>query len=102
MVGERARARRIAGPYRCVTACHRPIGMKPLEEDGLNTERRVCSACGSPIVSLADEDPDLAFLHAGTMDDASWFEPELEIWTCSAQPWAQHFEQAARHERGVD
>ena len=72
------------------------------EEHGLNTERQFCSACGSPIVSLAEEDPDLAFLHAGTLDDASWLEPELEIWTRSAQPWSQHVEHAARYERGAD
>lgn len=28
-----------------------------------------------------------------------WFEPTVEIWTSSAQPWAPHFENVARHER---
>ena len=39
---------------------------------GTVTKRQFCSACGSPIVSLVEAIPDLAFLKAGTLDDASW------------------------------
>jgi hypothetical protein len=49
--------------------------------------RTFCSACGSPIASLPDLTPDLAFIKAGTLDDTSWLEPEMEIWCRSAQPW---------------
>jgi hypothetical protein len=63
------------------------------------TERRFCSACGSPIFSTIESMPDVAFLKAGTIDDASWIEPTVEIWTHSAQPWAPHFENAVRFER---
>ena len=63
------------------------------------TERRFCSACGSPIFSTIESMPDLAFLKAGTIEDRSWIEPTVEIWTRSAQPWAPHFENAARFER---
>ena len=31
--------------------------------------------------------PDLAFIKAGTLDDTSWLEPEMEIWCESAQKW---------------
>jgi hypothetical protein len=30
--------------------------------------------------------PGVAFLKAGSIDDPSWFEPTVEIWTRSAQP----------------
>jgi hypothetical protein len=63
------------------------------------TERRFCSACGSPIFSTIESMPQVAFLKAGTIDDISWFEPTVEIWTRSAPPWAPHFENAARYER---
>jgi hypothetical protein len=63
------------------------------------TERRFCSACGSPIVSIIESMPAVAFLKAGTIDDISWFEPAAEIWTRSAQPWAPHFADAPRYER---
>ena len=66
------------------------------------TVRRFCSACGSPIFSTIESMPGLAFLKAGTIDDLSWFEPSAEIWTGSAQPWAPHFEGAARFETVPD
>jgi hypothetical protein len=71
------------------------------EEHGTDTERRFCSACGSPIVSFVEAVPDLAFLKVGTFDDASWVSPEIEIWSRSAQPWSPHFEGAASMERGI-
>lgn len=49
--------------------------------------RQFCSACGSPIASLPDVTPDLAFIKAGTLNDTSWLEPEMEIWCRSAQKW---------------
>lgn len=62
------------------------------------TDRQFCSACGSPIFSTVESMPGLAFLKAGTIDDTSWFEPTVEIWTHSAQAWAPHFENATRYE----
>lgn len=63
------------------------------------TERRFCSTCGSPIYSTIESMPEVAFLKAGTIDDISWFEPSVEIWTSSAQAWVPHFENATRYER---
>jgi hypothetical protein len=60
-------------------------------------ERQFCSACGSPIVSLPDATPDLAFIKAGTLDDRSWLEPEMEIWARSAHPYVEFDDEA----RGV-
>jgi len=65
-----------------------------------NTERNFCSACGSPLFSLAAGMPQLAFIKAGTLDDVSWFKPGLEVWTRSAQPWTPHFEGATQLEQG--
>lgn len=71
----------------------------PSEGYDSTTERRFCSACGSPMYSTIESMPGVAFLKAGTIDDTSWFEPQAEIWTRSAPPWAPHFENAARYER---
>jgi hypothetical protein len=70
------------------------------EDHGGETERSFCSACGSPIFSVAAVAPELALLKAGTLDDGSWLEPALEVWTNSAQPWSPRFERTARSERG--
>ena len=31
--------------------------------------------------------PDLMGIMAGSLDDPSWFQPTMEIFTASAQPW---------------
>jgi hypothetical protein len=70
------------------------------EDHGGETHRNFCSACGSPVFSIAAAVPELAFVKAGSLDDASWVQPAAEVWTSSAQPWSPHFENAARLERG--
>jgi hypothetical protein len=70
------------------------------EDHGKETERSFCSGCGAPVFSMAAVLPDLAFIKAGSLDDASWLEPAVEVWTSSAQPWSPHFEHAAQMERG--
>jgi hypothetical protein len=57
------------------------------EDTGEAVHREFCTACGSPIVSLPDATPDLAFIKAGTLNDRSWLEPEMEIWCRSAHPY---------------
>ncbi len=70
------------------------------DDHGTDTERQFCSACGSPIVSLSEALPEVAFLKAGTLDDASWLQPAVEVWSRSAQPWSPGFEHTGRFERG--
>ena len=70
------------------------------DDHGGDTERNFCSACGAPVFSIAAAMPDLAFIKAGSLDDASWVKPAAEVWTSSAQPWSPHFEGTARLERG--
>lgn len=70
------------------------------EDHGGETERSFCSACGAPVFSVTAVLPDLALIKAGSLDDASWLEPAVEVWTSSAQPWSPHFEHAASFARG--
>jgi hypothetical protein len=62
------------------------------------TTRHFCSACGSPIYSSVEEMPDVVYVKAGTLDDASWLAPNAEVFTRSAQPWAPHIEGAMQFE----
>ena len=50
----------------------------PSEGYQSTTERRLCSARGSPIFRTIESMPELAFLKAGTIDDTSWFEPTVQ------------------------
>ena len=49
--------------------------------------RNFCPDCGSPITSITGARPGLSSIKAGTLDDASWLKPTVEIWCGSAQPW---------------
>jgi hypothetical protein len=69
-------------------------------DHGGETRRSFCSACGSPVFSIAAVMPDVAFIKAGSLDDASWLKPAAEAWTTSAQPWAPRFEGTVQLERG--
>lgn len=50
-------------------------------------QRHFCGDCGSPLYSLVDEVPALAFLKAGTLDEVSTLAPQFQVWCSTAQPW---------------
>lgn len=50
--------------------------------------RMFCGKCGSSLATDAKAFPGILFVKAGTLDDASWVNPGLEIWTQSAQKWS--------------
>ena len=56
-------------------------------DSGQEVARQFCRECGSPIVSLGVATPELAFIKAGTLNDRSWLEPQMQVWCDSAQPW---------------
>jgi hypothetical protein len=58
-------------------------------ETGMPVHRHFCGNCGSPIMSLVDSAPGLAFIKAGTLTDRSWLEPTVHIWCDTAQPWVK-------------
>jgi hypothetical protein len=70
------------------------------EDHGGETQRKFCSACGSPVFSIAAVAPELVFIKAGSLDDASWVQPVVEAWTSSAQAWSPRFEHVAQLKRG--
>jgi hypothetical protein len=58
-------------------------------DSGKATYRRFCPECGSALIDEAEILPNVTMIMAGTLDDASWVEPESEIFCDSAQPWVQ-------------
>ena len=63
-------------------------------DTGLEVKRQFCPRCGSPIVSLPDMTPDLAYIKAGTLDNAADLVPEMDVWCDSAQRWVAMDEEA--------
>jgi len=56
-------------------------------DSGKSTYRRFCPECGSGLIDEAEVMPDVVMIMAGTLDDASWVKPAMEIFCDSAQPW---------------
>jgi hypothetical protein len=58
------------------------------ESTGTPSHRQFCSNCGSPLLTLADAAPDLAFIKAGTLDDNAELMPTIEVHCASAITYA--------------
>ena len=54
-------------------------------------QRGFCSECGSRITGGEFEGGDSPFIGilAGSLDDPSWFQPQMDIFVSDAQPWDQ-------------
>ena len=63
-------------------------------------ERRFCPKCGSQILSVLAEAPEITWLKAGSLDDPSWVSPMMEAWTGSAQPWTRRLPRRPHLRRG--
>lgn len=59
------------------------------EDHGGENLRHFCGECGSPIYTANEHWPDVYIVKAGTLDDTSWLQPQIEIWRDSAQPWVE-------------
>ncbi len=50
--------------------------------------RNFCEKCGSHVYSYGPAYGAIAFIKAGTLDDASWVNPQLHIWCSEKLPWS--------------
>lgn len=56
--------------------------------DNGNTVRRgFCPKCGSRLLGESSGMPQMSMIMAGTLDDPKQFQPMMEVYTASAQPW---------------
>jgi len=49
--------------------------------------RHYCGSCGSHVYSHGAAYGEMAFIKAGTLDDAAWLAPAMHIWTAEKLPW---------------
>jgi hypothetical protein len=56
-------------------------------EAGNDISRVFCSDCGTPLYVQVSTRLDMVGLRVTTFDDPSWFKPDANIFTKSAQPW---------------
>lgn len=77
----------ISVPEGALSVAGEPRTYHDAGESGKAVERIFCSECGSPLISKVEVAPGMAFIKAGTLDDASGFSPAVHIWTKSKQCW---------------
>jgi hypothetical protein len=56
-------------------------------EAGGKTHRGFCPDCGSPILATNDSNPQIVAIRTASLDDSSWFNPQVDVWTSDAHPW---------------
>jgi hypothetical protein len=66
------------------------------EDTQMKRERKFCPECGSPVITLLAEMPEMVVIKAGTLDDPSWFEPQMEIYCGSAHKYVHNAEAPER------
>ena len=58
-------------------------------DSGKAMYRRFCPDCGSTLMDEAEAMPGVTMIQVGTLDDASWVKPAMQVYCDSAQPWVQ-------------
>ena len=66
---------------------------------GGDVVRFFCADCGSPLYSEVATMPGVKFVKAGSLDDASWMQPQAVFWCDTAQPWAAMPDGISEHAR---
>jgi hypothetical protein len=56
-------------------------------DSGGFVRRGFCPNCGARLFGKADGSQDMISIMAGSLDDSSWFRPQADIYTASAQSW---------------
>lgn len=56
-------------------------------DSGNAVTRCHCANCGSGVFLTCASDPGYIFIKVGSLDDASWVEPQMHIFTASKQKW---------------
>jgi len=64
-----------------------PVWYEKKADSGTIMRRGFCPSCGSPVLLMNGARPDFMVLHASSLDDPSWYQPQRDIYVASAQPW---------------
>jgi hypothetical protein len=74
---------------------------KIVGQTGGATERGFCPSCGSPITITSERRPDVLGLQAASLDDPSTYEPVMDVFISSAQPWDNMDPKVQKHTHGI-
>jgi hypothetical protein len=68
-------------------------------DSGKQVYRRFCPNCGSGVIAEAEAMAGVTLILAGTLDDPSGYNPAMEIYCASAQPWTNETGARQRFEK---
>lgn len=60
-----------------------------IADSGSKVTRKFCGVCGCPILLEFEREDyrDTVCITAGSLDDASWVQPQVHVFTATKQPW---------------
>ena len=64
-----------------------PKEWRRVHESGRIIDCVLCGDCGVRLYHKPQQNPKVAIVKPGTLDDTQWLHPVGHIWTRSAQPW---------------
>jgi hypothetical protein len=70
----------------------------PSEMGGM-TRRGFCPECGGPVMVKPDAVPQIVAIRTTSLDDPSWFKPQMDVWTSDAHPWDEMNPALPKHEK---
>lgn len=85
--GGASRASVVAVPKAALKVTGAPKRYASKADSGNTVQHAFCSDCGSSVFGGTSGMPDLAVIHAGTLDDQAIFKPGMHVYTDRAQPW---------------
>jgi hypothetical protein len=56
-------------------------------DSGNLVDRGFCPECGSPVLVTVLQNPQFTEIQAASLDDPSWVQPRIDMFTARAQPW---------------
>jgi hypothetical protein len=66
---------------------------------GRQDQSGFCPECGSPILVKTDPNPNTVAIRTASLDDPSWFNLQVDVWTSDAHPWDQMNPALPKYER---
>ncbi len=66
-----------------------PRWFETTADSGHTVRRGFCPTCGTPLFSGRTRSAGGIGIRSASLDDPSWFAPQADIFTKSAQPWVQ-------------
>jgi hypothetical protein len=62
--------------------------------------RCFCRICGSPVFKRTDNNPELIFLRAGSLDGDPGVRPQMHIWIQAKAPWHEICDRIPQYQEG--